>query len=202
MTTRRRGATVSSGAAISWETVSGEWELGAASGRLVLSRGGSTEPPEIPTELRASLTEWARVAGASAARDGTAGRLVADRGRRLALRVADTTRIPVRYIDPVHGRHEVIPPTPTPTPEPTPWATGLIISLTAAIVMVFALATLSEGLATVGVGLAVVGNVVIAIGLAPSLWLLKDLPTWRWIGYGAIAGIVAAWIGMIAALPA
>lgn len=177
--------------------VSGEWELRAAAGRAVLS-GGS--PTQLSAELRSSLTEWAQVAQAIAPQDGHAGRLVVDRGRRLALRVADTTQVPVRYVDPVHGEEELI--APTLEPEPVPWATGLPIALAAAIVMVVALVALSEGLATVGIGVAVVGNLVIAGGLAPSLWLLKGVRTWRWIGFGVVAGILAAWVGMLAALPA
>jgi hypothetical protein len=45
--------------------------------------------------------------------------------------------------------------------------------------------------------LAVPANVLIGAGMAPSLWLMRRLPFWRWIGYGIGLGLVLAWLGLL-----
>ena len=78
--------------------------------------------------------------------------------------------------------------------EPTPWATGLIVSAVAATVVGVALLTLSQDLASNGVGLVVLANFLVAVGLAPSIWLGRATPIWRWVAYGTTAGIVLTWL--------
>jgi len=45
--------------------------------------------------------------------------------------------------------------------------------------------------------LGVPANVLIGVGMAPSIWLMHRLPLWRWIGYGVAAGLVVAWLGLL-----
>ncbi|MBA2472607.1 MAG: hypothetical protein DLM61_09120 [Pseudonocardiales bacterium] len=84
--------------------------------------------------------------------------------------------------------------------EPTPWATGLTVSAVAAAIVGVALLSLSQGLASNGVGAVVLANVLVAAGLTPSLWLGRATPIWRWVAYGAAAGIVLTWIALLLSL--
>jgi len=84
--------------------------------------------------------------------------------------------------------------------EPTPWATGLIVSAMAATVVGVALLTLSQDLASNGDWLVVLANLLVAAGLAPSIWLGRATPIWRWVAYGTAAGIVLAWIALLLSL--
>ncbi|MGH3781572.1 MAG: DUF2537 domain-containing protein [Pseudonocardiaceae bacterium] len=81
--------------------------------------------------------------------------------------------------------------------EPTPWATGLTVSAAAAAIVAVALLSLSQGLASNGAGVVVLANLLVAAGLTPSLWLARATPIWRWVAYGAAAGIVATWIALL-----
>ncbi|MBV8542451.1 MAG: DUF2537 domain-containing protein [Pseudonocardiales bacterium] len=84
--------------------------------------------------------------------------------------------------------------------EPTPWATGFTVSVVVAAVVVIALLSLSQGLAPNGTGIVVLANLLVAAGLAPSMWLGRATPTWRWVAYGTAAGIVAAWVALLLSL--
>jgi hypothetical protein len=84
--------------------------------------------------------------------------------------------------------------------EPTPWATGLIVSAMAATVVGFALLSLSQDLAPNGAWLVVLANLLVAAGLAPSIWLGRAIPIWRWVAYGAAAGIVLTWLILLLSL--
>ncbi|PZS18212.1 MAG: hypothetical protein DLM60_12355 [Pseudonocardiales bacterium] len=84
--------------------------------------------------------------------------------------------------------------------EPTPWATGLTVSAVAAAIVGVALLSLSQDLASNGVGVVVLANVLLAAGLTPSLWLGRTTPIWRWVAYGAAAGIIATWIALLLSL--
>ncbi len=46
--------------------------------------------------------------------------------------------------------------------------------------------------------LAAVVNVVVAVGVAPSLWQWRVVPVWRWVVYGAVAGAIVGWIALLA----
>jgi hypothetical protein len=180
-------------------------ELHARDGRAVLV--GSGHPPRDPGELRlpadlaAALHEWARVAEA-VRQAGDCGRepgaLVSQRGRLLAARLAGSTGVPVGYADPMASGVEVFPP--AAEREPTPWATGLTISAVTAVLVGVALTALSQTAASVGMWLAVLANVLAAAGLAPSMWLLRATPLWRWVAYGAAAGFVLTWTGLLLSL--
>ena len=62
------------------------------------------------------------------------------------------------------------------------------------------LLSLSQGLATVGLWPVVLANLLVAGGLAPSIWLTRATPIWRWIAHGAAAGILLTWIALLLAL--
>ncbi|MGH3864807.1 MAG: DUF2537 domain-containing protein [Pseudonocardiaceae bacterium] len=84
--------------------------------------------------------------------------------------------------------------------EPTPWATGLTVSVAAAAIIVIALLRLSQGLAPNGTGFVVVANLLVAAGMAPSIWLARATPIWRWVAYGTAMGIVLTWIALLLSL--
>ena len=46
--------------------------------------------------------------------------------------------------------------------------------------------------------LAAVVNVIVAVGVAPSLWQWRAVPVWRWVVYGAVAGTIVSWIALLA----
>ena len=175
-------------------------ELRARGGRVVLVFWGSADEvrPEdlrLPDGLAADLHEWARVAGTvprAGAVDGEAGTLVSRRGRQLADRLAAGTGAPVGYADPVRGGVEVLLPR-----EPTPWATGLAVSTVTAVLAAVTVFALSIGLAGVSRWLAVLGNLLMAAGLAPSLWFARSLPVWRWVAFGVAAGVPLAWVALL-----
>ncbi|HEY4021712.1 MAG TPA: DUF2537 domain-containing protein [Pseudonocardiaceae bacterium] len=177
---------------------------------------------ELNPDLARALHEWARVAEAVARSNtdggGAAGGLISRRGRQLAGRLAAEMGMVISYVDPLTG--EVVdvgepedhwPPPRTagahaaeedrPRPDRravrTPWATGLVVSGFAAIVVLFAVIALSEALGAASRWLAVAANVIIALGLAPSIWLARNVPVWRWVAYGVIGGIGLAWLALL-----
>ncbi|MGH3889658.1 MAG: DUF2537 domain-containing protein [Pseudonocardiaceae bacterium] len=84
--------------------------------------------------------------------------------------------------------------------EPTPWATGLTVTAVTAVIVGIALLSLSQGLATAGVWPVVLANLLVAAGLAPSMWLARATPIWRWVAYGAAAGVLLTWIALLLSL--
>jgi hypothetical protein len=89
---------------------------------------------------------------------------------------------------------------PMPPPEPTPWWTGLTVSGAVATVVGIALLRLSQELQADGRGVVALANLLVAAGLTPSIWLTRTTPVWRWISYGAAAGIVLSWIALLLSL--
>lgn len=85
--------------------------------------------------------------------------------------------------------------------EPTPWAMGLVLAAFSALIVAVAIWVLSAGLADRPI-VAVLVNVVVASGLAPAMWLSRGLPVLRWIGGGALAGILCGWASALLLLPA
>ncbi|HEY0638526.1 MAG TPA: DUF2537 domain-containing protein [Pseudonocardiaceae bacterium] len=195
-------------------------QLRAERGRAVLV--GAPELFRPPTALAGALDEWAEVVEAVCADeepDPATARLVSARGRQLAGRLAAAVGAPVGYEDPLHGTVEHVEPSPAPRlpllaavrealvpepdpagrPEPTPWATGLVVSAFAASVVLAALVTLVRGLADVTWLLGALGLIVVTAGLAPSIWLARRTPLWRWVSYGVAGGIVLSWIAVVLA---
>jgi hypothetical protein len=172
-------------------------ELRADQGRAVLV--GAPESLDLPPALAGALHEWAEVATAVSqeAADADTVERVSARGRQLASRLAATVGTDVGYADPVRGVVERVPP-PRRTPsEPVPWATGITVSAFVAAVVLAAVVTLSAGLAEVHPLLALFGNLAVAAGLAPSVWLARRTPVWRWVGYGVAAGVAVAWVALL-----
>lgn len=184
-------------------------ELRAERGRAVLV--GVPELFEPPAALAGALDEWAEVAAAVCAEgeaDPATAELVSARGRQLAARLAAAAGRPVGYADPVRGVLEEVPagpPRPTPRPrrvgsagpEPTPWATGLTVSAFTAVVVLFAVVTVVRGLGDIGWWLGALGLVIVTAGLAPSIWLARDAPVWRWVSFGVAGGLALSWIAVI-----
>lgn len=164
------------------------------------------EPP-LPADLRESLREWtvyATVVKRDRRPDELA--LLRRRARQLASRVADVLGRPVEYEDPVTGDVEsvgfgagvpLLAPRP---PGPTPWATGLTLAAFVAVVVALSDVVLSRAFADV-LGLWwIPADLLVALGLAPSLWLVRHVPVWRWLGLGGAAGLGVAWIVLLLGL--
>lgn len=181
----------------------------------------------LGADLADALHEWARVADAvyrNGNADGTAAAtLISRRGRQLAGRIAAVMGRPVSYVDPLtgeiaeidvperepepvdEGQSRLWSPTPetsrvakhTTADEPTPWTTGLTVSFCIAVLMGIVVITLSLALGAANRWLPLIANVVIAVGLAPSVWLARRALVWRWIAFGVVVGIVVAWIALL-----
>lgn len=177
--------------------------------------------------LADALHEWAKVADAvvrtDTPSDGAASALVTRRGRQLAGRLAADMRTPVEYTDPVTGELVVVDAPPeseaeagaeagtgpesveeaeagqeVPEPEEeTPWGTGLTVTLITAAVVTFTVFTLSVGLGETSQWLALLANALVVGGIAPSVWLARNTPVWRWVAYGVVAGVLAAWLSLL-----
>ncbi|GGP34740.1 DUF2537 domain-containing protein [Saccharothrix coeruleofusca] len=179
--------------------------------------------------LAEALHEWAEVAEAvlrtEPPAEGVAGALVTRRGRQLAGRLAAEMGAPVEFTDPVSGERFLVaapadpePAEPAPEPaepaeaaaepatqapppgEPTPWGTGLTVAAFTAAVVTFTVVTLSVGLGETSGWLALLANVLVVGGIAPSVWLARTVPVWRWVAYGVMAGVPAAWFALLLTL--
>ncbi len=174
--------------------------------------------------LADALHEWARVADAvhrnGQSDESAAAKLISRRGQQLAGRIAAVMGRPVSYADPLTGEVTEIAvpeqepaehgPVATwwarqgepedrrrPATEPTPWATGLTVTGFTTVLVLIVVVTLSLALGAASDWLALIANAVIALGLAPSVWLARRAPVWRWVAYGVVAGIVVAWITLL-----
>jgi hypothetical protein len=91
-------------------------------------------------------------------------------------------------------------PRPPHDPEPTPWVTGLAVSAYTAVLVAVGDVALSRAFAEAFGLLWVPANVLVALGLAPSLHLLRHVPFWRWPALGAAAGLAVAWVVLLLGL--
>ncbi|MDT7784329.1 MAG: hypothetical protein QOF58_2748 [Pseudonocardiales bacterium] len=196
-------------------------ELRVRDGRAVLAGNDESgerevDPHSLPlgADLAEALHEWAKVADAvvrtETPKDGVAGALITRRGKQLAGRIAAAMNSPVSYTDPVSGEQVSVeapeelasaPETPiTHEPEPTPWGTGLTVSFITAAIVTVTVVSLSLGLGETSRWLALVANVLVVGGLAPSVWLGRRVPVWRWVAYGVVTGVLVAWLVLILTL--
>ncbi len=83
--------------------------------------------------------------------------------------------------------------------EPVPWGPGLAVAAFCALVVGIAVWVLTAGLADIPL-LSLGANVLVALGLAPALWLSRSLPVLRWIAGGGAAGVVIAWLAALVVL--
>jgi hypothetical protein len=179
----------------------------ASGGRVLLAECRAGDPP-LPAELEEALREWAALAVTVSGSGGPAERdMLQRRGRQLAVRLADALGRTITYTDPVSGRAEAVPASPTgPIPhrpvdaEPTPWATGLAVSAFTAVVVAVGDVALSRAFAEAFGLLWVPANILVALGLAPSLHLLRLIPFWRWPALGTAVGLAAAWVVLLLGL--
>ncbi|MGD9986901.1 DUF2537 domain-containing protein [Pseudonocardia sp.] len=183
-----------------------------AEGGEVEIGGRRPDDPELPPDLVVALREWGEVASRpDIARGPDEQELVRRRGRQLAGRCAEALGRPVDFHDPVTGRVEIVSGrlTPqritvaqraTPRPEPVPWATGLPIAAFFGVVAAAVVVVLSTAVDAAFGLLWIPANVLIGAGLAPSLWLLRRVPLWRWVALGVAVGVVVAWVCLLANL--
>ncbi|GAB2665780.1 DUF2537 domain-containing protein [Prescottella soli] len=82
-------------------------------------------------------------------------------------------------------------------PAPTPWSTGLLVSGFAAVFTIVAVVAFGSALATIHPLLAVGFNLVVVGGAAPTVWRWRHVPVWRWVVYGATAGVVSGWAALL-----
>ncbi|HVH23853.1 MAG TPA: DUF2537 domain-containing protein [Pseudonocardia sp.] len=165
------------------------------------------EDPPLPPALRQALREW-RALAESAARSGGVEEyeVVRRRGRLLATRVADALGRPVEFVDPATGRTESIDDridsfgAPEYSQVVVPWATGLPIAAFAAVVVTIGDIALSRAFADAFGLLWVPANLLVSVGLAPSLYLLRAVAFWRWPAIGTAVGLVVAWVVLLLGL--
>ena len=164
----------------------------------------------LPQELQVALREWAANArDVVSAGDPEARELVTRRGRQLAFRAAAALGRPVEFVDPVTGAVESVGvkpgagPAPGLAPEPagpTPWASGLAVSAFFAVAVGIGDVVLSRAFGSVFGWLWVPANLLVTIGIAPTLWLARSTPFWRWLALGTVAGLAAAWVVLLLGL--
>lgn len=199
--------------------------MGASDGGVVLGDRRPGDPP-LPDELELALREWGAFAAATARVGGPVEReMVRSRGRLLAARVAGLRGRPVDFVDPTDGTVESVPggpsvrlgalrgraasvlrlpgpaldPSPAPV-GPTPWATGLSVAAFFAVLVALADIVLSRAFAEAFGLWWLPANLLIGLGLAPSLHLLRDIRFWRWIALGTAVGLVGAWLILLVSL--
>jgi hypothetical protein len=91
-------------------------------------------------------------------------------------------------------------PAPVEPPGPTPWATGLLIAAFVAVFLTLADVALCRAFAEAFGLLWIPANLLFGLGLAPSLWLLRRTPLWRWPALGATVGLGVSWIVLLLAM--
>jgi len=175
---------------------------------VVLADRQPGDPP-LPVELQEALREWA-VFATAVTRTGRPEEVVLlrRRGRQLAARVADVLGRPVDLVDPVTGETEPvrvgttgpIPGLAAEPPGPTPWATGLPVAAFFAVLVAVADVVLSRTFADAFGPLWLPANLLIGLGLSPSLYMLRRAPFWRWPAVGALVGLGAAWTVLLLGL--
>ncbi len=169
---------------------------------------GQPEDPPLPTALRQALREW-RALAESAARTGGAEEheIVRRRGRLLASRIAGVLGRPVEFVDPTTGAMELVDERsagsaapPDHPAESIPWATGLPVAAFAAVLVTVGDVALSRAFADAFGLLWIPANLLVGLGLAPALYLLRAVPFWRWPAWGTAIGLVVAWVVLLLGL--
>jgi hypothetical protein len=88
----------------------------------------------------------------------------------------------------------------TEPPGPTPWATGLTIAAFVAVFLMLADVAVCRAFAEAFGLLWIPANLLVGIGLAPSVWLLRRTPLWRWPALGVAAGLLVSWVVLLLAM--
>ena len=95
---------------------------------------------------------------------------------------------------------ELLTPAPAEPPGPTPWVTGLPIAAFVAVFVTLADVALCRAFAEAFGLLWIPANLLVGAGLAPSLWLLRRTPLWRWPALGATVGLGVSWVVLLLAM--
>jgi hypothetical protein len=172
---------------------------------------GDRQPGDapLPSDLQEAVREWSALAVLAGRSAGPQQRaLLRRRGLQLAGRVADVLGRPVEFTDPSTGEIESVrvgapgasPRLAVRPPGPTPWATGLTVSAFFAVLATIADVALSRAFAGAFGLLWIPANLLVGVGLAPSLYLLRTVPFWRWPAVGTAAGLAAAWVVLLLGL--
>jgi hypothetical protein len=104
-----------------------------------------------------------------------------------------------RLIPPSAVVNPLARPLPEP-PGPTPWATGLVVAAFVAVFVTLADVVLCRAFAEAFGLLWIPANLLVGAGLAPSLWLLRRTPLWRWPALGATVGLGVSWLVLLLAM--
>ena len=80
--------------------------------------------------------------------------------------------------------------------EPVPWGLGVTVAIFTAVLVGSAVFVVSQGLSDRPIT-AVAVNLAVAGGVAPAIWLSRGLPVLRWLAFGAVVGIVGAWVSAL-----
>lgn len=173
----------------------------AAGGRVLLGDRRPGDPP-LPDDLQHALGEWAAFAGEGRAAGPDEQDLIRRRGRQLAGRVALVRGRPVDFVDPLSGSVESVGvPGAEPAPAGTvPWVAGVPVAAFFGVLVAMADVVVSRAFAEVFGWLWVPANLLVVLGLAPSLILLRRVPFWRWPAFGATAGLLVAWLVLLVGL--
>jgi hypothetical protein len=124
------------------------------------------------------------------AREGVGVVSFATRARIASPEQAPPPAIPVNPLVPV----------PEEPPGPTPWGTGLLIAAFVAVFLTLADVALCQAFAEAFGWLWIPANLLVGLGLAPSLWLLRRTPLWRWPALGATVGLGVSWVVLLLAM--
>jgi hypothetical protein len=95
---------------------------------------------------------------------------------------------------------DVVAIPPVEPPGPTPLATGLLIAAFVAVFLTLADVALCRAFAEAFGLLWIPANLLVGLGLAPSLWLLRSTPLWRWLALGATVGLGVSWVVLLLAM--
>jgi hypothetical protein len=74
--------------------------------------------------------------------------------------------------------------------EPTPWGPGVALAAVSAVLVAGVVGGVYSVVAESGRILGVLAVVVVCGGIGPSAWVWRRRPVLRWVGSGALAGLV------------
>lgn len=74
---------------------------------------------------------------------------------------------------------------------------ALVVACFAAALSAVAVIACGAAMIAVHPLLALVVNVVVVAGVAPTVWQWRAVPVWRWVVYGAAAGVVVGWLALL-----
>lgn len=74
---------------------------------------------------------------------------------------------------------------------------ALVVAGFAAVLVAVAVIACGGAMIAVHPLLAVAVNLIVAVGVAPTLWHWRAVPVWRWVVYGAAAGVAVGWLALL-----